>query len=67
MAKWKCAKSGGEKYTIKLFSDRDLRVRKDDAWTRDGGTLLGNVSSLEEAIALIKVNSGAKQVDLRDC
>lgn len=66
MAKWRYAKSGGKKYTIKQLSDHEIRVRKNDAFTLDGGTLLGNVTSLEDAIALIKGDSGAKQVDLRD-
>lgn len=64
--RWKLAKSGGKSYTIKIFSGGEMKVRKNDAFTRDGGTLLGEVASLEDAIALIKVDSGAKQVDLRD-
>ena len=61
---WKIAKSGGKSYTIKQFSSGEMIVRKNDGWTRDGGTKLGEVRSLEDAISLIKVDSGDKRVDL---
>lgn len=66
MAKWKLARSGGKSYTIKQYSIREFVARRNDAFTRDGGTKLGQVTSLEDAVALIRVDSGSKQVDLLD-
>ncbi|MEY9230981.1 hypothetical protein ABIF68_010305 [Bradyrhizobium japonicum] len=63
---WKLAKSGGKNYTIKKFTSGKMTVRRNDAFTWDGGTKLGEVRNLEEAIALIKVDSRSVRVDLRD-
>jgi hypothetical protein len=62
---WKLVRSGGKNYTIQQSSS-GYTVRKNDGFTRGGGTRIGSAKSLTDAIDIIKSDSNSQNVDIRD-
>jgi hypothetical protein len=64
---YRMADSGGKTYYLNKMPNGSFDVRrKTDTWTMNGEPLIGNVLTLEEAISLVKADSGSQQVNLRD-
>lgn len=63
MADFQHASSGGRYYTIETVNGGKI-VRKNDGAFLSSGTRLGKVRDLTEALAVIKSDSGSKNVSL---
>lgn len=64
---YRMADSDGKTYYLNKLSDGSFEVRKHTGtWTMNGEPLIGKVLTLEEAISLVRADSGSRQVNLRN-
>ena len=59
-------RSGGTKYTLTIISSDEIEVRLNDGWVAGNGSYLGTADSVEDALSIIKSDSGSDHIDMEE-